>query len=115
MIVTIFMSTMDNKEKSISQEIGERLKQARLNADLTQSDVAKHTNLSRNTIVHAEQGNVKLENLIAIMGTLNLTPNLDLFLPQQKISPIELSKLQGRKRQRASGTKRLDDKSRSDW
>jgi putative transcriptional regulator len=101
--------------KTISEEIGERLKQARLNADQTQAEVAKFANLSRKTVVNAEQGNVKLENLVSIMMVLHLTPNLDVFLPKQEVSPIELSKLHGKRRQRASGTRGLDRTNRSDW
>ena len=98
-----------------AKEIGERLKRARLNSDLTQAEVAKHANISRKSVVNAEKGNVKLENLVAIMMVLNLSDHLDQLIPKQEISPIQLSKLEGRKRQRASGTKDLDKQGRSDW
>jgi putative transcriptional regulator len=101
---------MNNRELSpsaVAQALGERLKQARLNADLTQAEVAAQAGLSRKVVHGAESGKVTLENMIAIMSALNLVDQLDLFLPHQKISPIQLAKLQGRKRQRASGSRTL--------
>lgn len=95
---------MDNKTAdAIAEEMGERLKQARLNRNLTQSQVAEVAGIARKTVISAEKGKVQLNNLIAILMALDLTEQLDLFLPQQDISPLQLAKLQGKKRQRASG------------
>ena len=55
---------------AIAEEIGNRLKQARLNADLTQAEVASLSGLDRRTILNAEKGKVRLENLIAILVSL---------------------------------------------
>lgn len=85
-----------------AEKIGARLKQARLNQNLAQSELAKFIGVSRKTIIAAEKGHTQLEMFIAIMMALNLTEQLDLFLPPQPISPIQLMKLQGKKRQRAS-------------
>ena len=70
-------------------------------------EVAERTGLSRKTIMNAEKGYVQLEALIAIMSALELSDNLNAFLPPQTISPLQLAKLQGKKRQRASGHKSL--------
>jgi hypothetical protein len=40
---------------------------------------------------------------------LDLTQQIDLFLPKQEISPLKLAKLQGKKRQRASGQRSKKD------
>jgi putative transcriptional regulator len=37
---------------------------------------------------------------------LDLTEKLELFLPRQEISPIQLAKLQGKQRRRASGQRK---------
>jgi len=92
---------------AVAEELGERLKQARLNINMTQSDVGDIAGLSRKIIINAEKGMVKLEPLIAIMMALGLTDNIDQFLPAQPISPLQLAKLSGKKRQRSSG-KALD-------
>ncbi|WP_211230944.1 helix-turn-helix domain-containing protein [Chitinilyticum aquatile] len=86
----------------IAAEIGARLKQARLNANISIADLAQQTGLSRNAITGAEKGKVQLVTLLAIMVALKLTEQLDLFLPPQQISPVQLAMLQGKKRQRAS-------------
>jgi len=100
---------------AISEDIGERLKQARLNGDLTQAKVAELAGITRKAVLNAEKGKVQLEVFIAIMQALNLTEKLDLFLPKQEISPIQLSKLQGKKRQRASGQKKSKDEESPEW
>ncbi|WP_416383667.1 helix-turn-helix transcriptional regulator [Photorhabdus bodei] len=93
---------------AIAEELGERLKQARLNNDLTQAEIAKLLGVTRKTVLNAEKGKVQLEIFVAVMAALNLTEQLNLFLPKQSISPIQLAKLQGKKRQRASGLRKND-------
>ncbi|VUD56301.1 hypothetical protein TDB9533_01954 [Thalassocella blandensis] len=87
----------------IIQELGQRLKQARLNADLTQVEIAELAGLSRKAVLNAEKGKAQLEVFVAILQALNLTDQMENFLPSQEISPLQLVKLQGKKRQRASG------------
>ncbi len=91
--------------RAMAQELGNRVRQARLRADLTQSEVASRSGLSRRTILNAEKGKVQLENLVAILAAMDMIAHLDMFLPVQEISPIQLAKLKGQQRQRASGTK----------
>jgi putative transcriptional regulator len=90
---------------AIAEEIGNRLKQARLNADLTQAEVASLSGLDRRTVLNAEKGKVRLENLIAILVSLGMADQLNMLLPVQEISPLQLAKLKGKKRQRASRSK----------
>ena len=87
---------------AIAEELGHRLKQARLNADLTQAEVASRAGLNRRTILNAEKGKVQLENLVAILVAMDMADQLNIFLPAQEISPIQLVKLKGQERQRAS-------------
>ncbi len=88
--------------KAIATELGQRLKIARLNANLTQEQVAESAWVSRRTVAKAEEGYVLLENLVAILQALDLLEQIDLFLPPQDYSPMQMLKLQGKKRQRAS-------------
>lgn len=90
---------------AIARELGERLKQARLNRNMTQSEIAEETGLSRKTVLKAEKGMAQLESFIAIMSVLELTTQLDLFLPPQHISPLQLAKMHGKRRERASSPK----------
>ena len=100
---------------AISEELGERLKQARLNNDMTQSDVADLAGLTRAIVSNAEKGKAQLAFFVAIRVALNLTEQLDRFLPKQDISPIQLSKLQGKKRRRASGLGKSLNKDPAEW
>ena len=88
---------------AVAEELGSRLKQARLNADLTQTDLATKAGVSRKVVMNAEKGKSTLEAFLAIMAALNLLDQLEHFLPRQTLSPLQLAKLQGKQRQRASG------------
>lgn len=100
---------------ALAEEIGDRLKQARLNQNLTQSEVAALAGIARKTVLNAEKGNVQLEIMIVILMALDLTEQINLFLPKQEISPLQLAKLQGKKRQRASGQRSNNDEETPEW
>ena len=99
---------------AIAEQLGDRLKQARLNSDLSQAELASRTGLNRRTILNAEKGNVQLKNLIAIIVSLDMADHLNLFLPVQEISPLQLAKLKGKKRQRASRSQKRKSQIRED-
>ena len=99
------MSLLNLSASAIAEELGERLKQARLNQNLTQAEVAESVGVSRKQVINAEKGKAQLEVFVAILRALNLTGHLELFLPKRQISPLQLAWLQGRQRQRASGQK----------
>lgn len=109
------MELENSSPHAVAAEMGERLRQARLNANLTQAEVATKAGMSRKVVVHAEKGRVQLESLIAIMLALDLAGQLDSFLPKQELSPIQLMKMQGRKRIRASGERVAESKEKSEW
>lgn len=103
---------------SIAEALGDRLKRARLNKNLTQNEVAQLAWISRRTVLNEEKGDVRLADLIAILQALDLVDHLNLFLPEPPLSPIQLLKLRGKLRKRASGkTEKLNNKSSEslDW
>jgi len=100
------MVSYSKSPSAIAEMLGDRLKLARLNADLTQKEIAERAGLSRKVVLNAEKGKAQLETFVAIMIALNLEEQLDLFLPPPIISPIQLAKLQGKQRQRASGQRK---------
>lgn len=99
---------------AIAEELGNRLKQARLNADLTQAELASRTGLNRRTILNAEKGKVHLKNFIAILASLDMLEQINMLLPAQEISPLQLAKLKGRERQRASKTGKGQGRAKED-
>ncbi len=107
------MNSRENTPAAIAAVIGERLKKARLNRNMTQMKVAERAGVSRLAVLNAEKGNVRLKVLIAILSALDLAGELDLFLPGQEVSPVQLARLRGKARQRASGQrgKRVEEPS----
>ncbi len=92
--------------KRILIEIGSRIKQHRIKINLTQLELANKTGLSRVAISKIERGNgANLSSLIQILRMLDLLQNMEYLFPADEISPIELIKLKGKKRKRASSKK----------
>lgn len=98
-----YYSMTDN---GIAKEMGSRIKTMRLRRNLTQEQVSKAAALSVNTIKSIESGKGKLSMMIAILRELRMLEALDSFIPAASISPLQLARQQGKKRQRASGRRR---------
>jgi len=100
-------------DKGIEKELGQRIRALRLGRNITQKELAEATTLSLNTIKSIESGRGKLSTLIAIFRELQALDQLDQFIPEISISPIQLAKSQGKVRKRASG-ERVKDESKDD-
>ncbi|MCK5649673.1 MAG: helix-turn-helix transcriptional regulator [Gammaproteobacteria bacterium] len=105
-----FYTLSDN---GIAAELGHRIKALRLRKNITQKELADAATLSLNSIKSIESGSSKLSTLIAVLRELQALDHLDNFIPEISISPIQLAKMQGKVRQRASG-ERLTDKTKDD-
>ena len=92
-------------DEAVARELGQRLEQARLEANIPQKQIADELGISEGTYRSAVKGKARLEVIIGIMRLLGKLENLDSFLPPEPFSPLELLKLEGKKRQRA-GTQR---------
>lgn len=91
-------------DKAIAAEIGERIKALRLRRNLTQQQVAAAAAVSLNVVKGLEAGRGKLSSIIAVLRELQALDGLDRLLPEQNlVSPLQLAKQRGKKRQRASG------------
>ena len=97
---------------AIATELGYRIKVARLNADLTQKELAEKAGISLKAVTNSEKGKSTLESIVAILVALEITEQLDFFIPKQEISPIQLAKLQGKERKRATGSSAKKAKSK---
>lgn len=103
------MNLSTDSPTTVAETLGGRLKRARLNANLTQVELAERTGLSRKAIINAEKGQLDLVALVAILQALDLVANLNAFLPEPEISPVQLARLKGKKRQRASPASAADE------
>ncbi len=108
------MKTLETvSNEAIRQELGKRLQAERLNRNITQAVLAERAGISRRTLVGAERGEpFTIDTLLSILRELGCLAQIDLFLPKPEISPVQLSKLKGKKRQRA-GSKFTYPKPRS--
>ncbi len=102
---------------AIASELGDRIKAARLNANLSQKALAKKAGISLKAVTNGEKGKSTLESLIAILIALEITEQLNFFIPKQEISPIQLMKLQGKERKRATSAtnKKVKSKDTQKW
>lgn len=92
-------------DAAIAQEIGQRLEQIRLEANIPQRMILEELGISKGSYRNALKGKAKFEVIIGILRILGKLENLDSFLPPAPFSPIELLKLEGKKRQRAGSKK----------
>jgi putative transcriptional regulator len=99
--------------------IGERIKQYRLNQNLSQMKIAKLSGLSRNAIQKAEKGSSALDTYIAIMKALGRIEALEAAFPEESISPVQLVERKSQKRLRASPQRNQEtsviDNKELDW
>lgn len=96
-------------DDAILRELGARLARHRINADLTQAELAGEAGLSKRTVERIEAGgSSQTMSLIRIMRVLDLLPGLESAVPPSGPGPMELLERRGRPRQRvrASGTRR---------
>ena len=81
--------------------IGNRIKQYRINAGVSQKDLESESGVSVRSISRLEQGaSVQLESLIKILSALNLESNIELLIPDQTKRPSFYLKDNNKPRQR---------------
>jgi transcriptional regulator with XRE-family HTH domain len=109
------MTIYGMSDKAILAEIGARCRRRRLNRNLTQQEVADQAGLTRVTVGEFERGAPSgMLTFIRILRVLDALEELDAFLPAGEPSPLQLARLQGKQRQRASRRKKDDDPDRED-
>ncbi|WP_421879822.1 helix-turn-helix domain-containing protein [Marinoscillum sp.] len=91
-------------DRALCELIGGFVRNQRLENNMTQSEVAMKSGISRSTLSLLEKGDpVTLPTLIQVLRVLDLLHVLDRFVINQMPSPLELAKLDKKKRKRASG------------
>ena len=93
-------------DKAILRELGRRVKQQRLAKNLTQESLAKMAGVNRMTVVKLEQGKTStLLTFVQVLHALGSLDGLESFLPNLGPSPLQVAKMKGKKRSRASSSK----------
>ncbi len=97
------MNLYGMSDKAIIREIGRRVKRKRLERNLTQQEIADLAGISRPTVSDIERGNpFEILTLVQVLRALDALDGIDSFLPDPGISPLQLAKLRGKERERAS-------------
>lgn len=87
----------DLSDTAILKRLGTRLKAYRIARGMKQQELAAESGVGISTIAKIENGqSVALSLLVSVMRTLGLLENLDLLVPEQKPSPMELLRTQGK-------------------
>ncbi len=97
-------------DDAVLEELGNRLQRRRLDLRLTQADLAEQAGVGKRTVERLENGaSVQLVSLVRILRVLGLMDALDELLPQGGPRPMDLLRLQGKQRQRASSSRHESD------
>lgn len=109
---TFWLSMSDH---SIISVIGEYIRHHRLAQNKTQAKIAEIAGVNRWTINQIEKGKpITLISLIQVLRALDQLQVFDPFKIETQISPLELARLEKKKRQRAGSTD--DNKpNQSEW
>jgi transcriptional regulator with XRE-family HTH domain len=89
-------------DKAIAGAMGQRIRAWRLRNNQTQQQLADATG---NVIKSLEAGKGKLSSVIAVLREFRLLDELDAFVREPDVSPLQLAKRQGKVRQRATGSR----------
>lgn len=110
------MNIYGMSDRAILREIGRRLKRKRLEKNMPQQKLAELAGLNRTTIGEAERGApFGVLTLVQILRALNALEEVDSFLPDPGVSPLQLAKMKGKKRRRASPQTTDANKGEFDW
>ena len=94
-------------DKGILVEIGTRLKSKRLRKNLSQQELAERAGISRNTVSDMEGGgSTTPHNFIRTLRVLDSLDELEHLLPEPAMSPVQMLRMKGKIRMRASGKRK---------
>lgn len=112
----INMDFQSMSDRAILREIGRRLRRRRLDKNISQQNLAETAGLNRMTVSEFERGkSASTLTLVQILRALNALDELEAFLPDPGLSPLELARLKGRARRRASRRPVPKEGRESEW
>lgn len=95
--------------EAILAELGERIVRRRLDLQWTQAQVAEQAGVAKRTVERIEAGaSAQMASLIRIFRVLELLPGLEQLVPEAGPRPMDLLKLKGKVRQRATSRQAQD-------
>lgn len=95
---------------AILVKLGTRIKETRIRRVITQEELAETAGVSTLTVANIEKGkSVTFLMFLAVLRALGLLENLEYIIPEVKISPVQLKKLQKKKRFRVRRINQKDN------
>lgn len=101
-------------DEAVLVELGQRLARRRIDLGLTQAQAAEEAGIGKRTVERVEAGNdTQVTTLVRLLRVLDLADQLNRLAPEPGPRPMDLLKLKGKERKRASSrrAKRTED----DW
>ena len=96
-------------DAAILQALGERIERHRIEANLTQAELADQAGIGKRTLERIEAGSsAELVTLIRVLRALHLVEGFERLIPELPPSPIAELELRGKQRQRVSHPRRTD-------
>ncbi|MNC32823.1 helix-turn-helix transcriptional regulator [Pseudomonas sp. ACN5] len=93
-------------DQVLATTVGARLQTLRLKKNISLEAVAENAAISRQTLhVLLNQGKGTLINLIAVLRALGELERLSSLLEEVQPSPLQILRMEGKKRRRASGSR----------
>jgi transcriptional regulator with XRE-family HTH domain len=103
-------------DPAVLREIGKLLKRLRLNQNRSQEEIATRAGLDRSTISQMENGRpASMMTFVQVLRAIGKMELLNAFSAEPQISPLQLAKLKGKQRERASADNDTTEKGGSEW
>ncbi|WDH52763.1 MULTISPECIES: helix-turn-helix transcriptional regulator [Pseudomonas] len=104
------MRLQANTDQVIAQTIGERIQALRLKRNISLEEVAKNAAISRQTLnLLLNHGKGTVANLISVLRTIDALERLSSLVEEVRPSPLQVIRMEGKRRQRASGRRLAAD------
>lgn len=103
-------------DEAILTELGGRLAQRRLALQLTQEMLAEQAGVAKRTVERIEAGaTTQISTLIRLLRALELLDRLESLVPEAGPRPMDLVRLKGKARKRASGKRKSTNEEPWHW
>ncbi len=103
-------------DQAVLDTLGTRLAAARVRRNLTQDAVARQAGISKRTLEGIEAGrSPRLVSLVRVLRVLDLVEGLDVLVPDEGPSPVELWESGRPRRVRASSARHGDASPSWEW
>ena len=103
-------------DEAVLRELGERLAKRRLDLKLTQAEVADQAGVSKRTVERIEAGaTTQVSTMIRILRALELLEGLGRLVGEVGPRPMDLLKLKGTTRRRATSRRKAPEEQKWRW